>query len=330
MTGAGHAPLLSMCGLARGDASFRESTTLETTQRSASRDDYLYGRSLYPAAPLSWLAPYWFLLCGAAASMAWTWSGRSLLKLLLALLLVGPLLGTAWAASLQTRWREAFADDPPEDGEALCVATLPYTLPGSLGHRLARWLASLSSWWEQVKPYLGRPVVQLLVSTLFSLAVAAELGPRVLGLVVVGILLVYVGGLSRHRWPKGDLLAVPVPLLLAWLLGHATYQALRLPSAALAACFALTFWGSSALSKGSGGRLRGLLRQLLPQLAAVCVLVAIRQPVAAAVVGLLSTPQVLLVPLLASAAERERYFGAMQVGLLASMSFAALAVGWVS
>jgi hypothetical protein len=287
---------------------------------------------LYPAAPLSWLAPLWFFLCGVAASGGWAWTGSNLLKLLLGLLLAGPLLGLAWGAVLSLlkgsstliyRWA-SMADDPPANAASSTVAKLPYTLPGSASHRLARRLATVLAWWQQAKTDLQRPLLQMTVSTVFALAVAAQLGRASAGLTALGLLAAHASGLSQRHWGLSPAALVSLPLLLAWLLGHAVFSVLRPASAIVAASFALSLAGSFALYRG----LKPLAWQIAPQVIAAASLVLVKQPVAAAVVALLGTPQLLLVSLLASPANRERYFSSVQFYLAASTFIAALALGY--
>jgi len=297
---------------------------VETRQPNSLSNEYLYGQPLYPAAPLSWLAPLWSFLCGVAASGAWTWTGSGLLRLLLGLLLAGPLLGMAWAASTKTRWRENLTDSPPGDTAANPIPALPYTLPRSASHRLVTWLSAVSAWWQQVKPHLSRPLLHLVVTTIFSLTVAAQLGQQSLVLTAAGLVLAYASGFGRERWGASLLVSVSAPLLLTWLLGHAIYDTLRPASVLIAAFFALTFHGCSALKQAH----KGLAWQVAPQAAVVAGLVAIKQPVAATVVALLGTSGALLAPLLQTQPGREQYFRVLQLQLAASMFVAALALGY--
>ena len=297
---------------------------METVQSNSTSNEYLYGQALYPAPPLSWLAPMCFYVCGVATSAAWTWTGSSLLCLCLGLLLVGPLLGTGWAASRQIQSYANPAEHPLGDAGQKPLPALPYTLAGSAGHRLARWLGAVSAWWEQAKPRLGKPVLWLVVSTIFSLTVAAELGQQTLILAAVAVIAAYVSAQSRWRWVYSLIVTISLPLSCAWLLGHSTYAALRPASAFVAASFALAFYGCSFVDRTG----KGLWRQVVPQAAVVVSLLVARQPAAAAVVALLGSSQLLLVPLLKTPAGRAQYFRTVQPQLAASMLLTALAVGY--
>jgi len=303
-------------------------TNVETMRPSSLSNEYLYGQPFYPATPLSWLAPLWSFVCGAAASAAWSWTGSHLLRLFSGLLLVGPLLGMAWAASTQTRWRERLVDDPPEEMAQNAILTLPYTLSGSASHRLGTRLSAVLAWWQQVEPHLGRPLLQLVGSTIFSLTIAAQFGVQSLALTMAGLIIAYAGGLGRGRWASSPIVSVSVPLFLAWLLGHAAYDALRPVSVFAAASFSFSFYGSSLVHKKLDPGVKDLTWQVVSQAAAVVTLIAIKQPVVAAVVALLATPQLLLVPLLRTEHGREQYCRTVQIPLAISMFLTALALGY--
>jgi hypothetical protein len=301
---------------------------VETNRPESLINEYLYGRPFYPATPLSWLAPFWSFLCGAAASAGWAWTGSHLLRLLLGLLLVGPLLGLAWAASARTRWQGEAIDDPPDPMAQPSLVALPYTLPGSASQRLAEKWSMARGWWQQVEPRLGKPLVQLVGSTIFALTVAAQLGRQSLALGLLVLTVAHVGGLGRTRWTSAPIVSVSFPLLTAWLLGHAAYDALNPASAFAGVCFALVFYGASVLKDSSEPNAVGLAWQLLPWAAATVTLIAIKQPLIAATVALLGTSQLLLLPLLEREGGHALYFRALQFQLAISMFLAASALGY--
>jgi len=311
--------------------------------------EFLYGQPSYPAAPLSWLAPLWAYVCGVAASAGWTWTDSHLLRLLSGLLLAGPLLGIAWAASTQTQWPKNLVDDPPDNSAQSANmdlpsdwqdAALPYTLSGSSSHRLATWLSAASTRWQTLRAHLEKPLLQLLTSTIFSLTVAAQLGQRNLALTIISLVIACAIGWGRGRWRSSHLVTVSVPLLITWLLGHAAYNTLRPIPVLAAAAFAVAFYGFSVLDQHPERLVQGLIWQIASQTVVVASLIMIRQPLVAAAVALLVTPQLLLLPLLGSPAsigylinsgqqhERRRYFRAVQFQLAASMLLTALALGY--
>jgi hypothetical protein len=310
--------------------------------------EYLYGQPSYPVPPLSWLAPLWSFVCGVAASTAWTWTGSHLLRLLSGLLLVGPLLGIVWAASTHARWRELLRDDSPGGNapdsvvpsESWQSTALPYTLPGSGSHRLAVWIAAASTRWRTLEPHLGKPLVQLFAGTVFSLTVAAQLGRHNLALAGGSLLVAHVGALGRVRRASHGLVSVSLPVLIAWLSGHAAFNSIHPLSAVVGLGFSVALFGCFAVYKHPERPIRGLVWQIGAQLVPIASLGIIRQPLMAAIVALLVTPQLLLIPLLQPSTSKAasihmvtgcgqaKYFHAVQFQLMLSMFLTALALGY--
>jgi hypothetical protein len=325
-----------------------ESSMTAETKPEPLNHEYLYGQLLFPVAPLSWLAPLWAFLCGVAASAGWAWTSARLLRFLSGLLLVGPLLGTAWAANIQTQWRAALttgtkhsttacsADSPP----GLHVKALPYTLPGSISHRLALWLSAISLRWQTLQHDLRRPLLQMAVSTLFALSVAAGLGRWSLALTVLSLCTAYIAGWGPWHWRSKQLVTTSIPVLVAWLLGHFSFSNPEPASLTAAACFAAAFYGFSLLYRQPEQLTKGLFCQVAAQLVIFATLIYVQQPLVAAAVAILATPQFLLIPLLESPpgarapagarAEHGRYFHAVQLQVLLSMLLAAAALGYRS
>jgi len=317
---------------------------------SPSGGGYLYGQRFYPTAPLSWLAPLWFFVCGAAASGEWAASlawdgvpafmGDRILRLLAGLLLVGPLLGAVWAASTQIMSGGSLArsvadslstGDPDVRGTK---RSLPYTLPGSLGHRLAVWLSERGQWWRQwLALQTGNPVLQGFVGSVFALTLAGQAGQLSLVLTAVVLFTALIRAVVHGKYSSSRLLSLAFPLFAAWLLGHAAYNPLNVASVVIALCFALAFYSFSAPSAALRGRFadshqpatrpnQGMIWQVL----AVTCLILIGQPIAAATTALLATPQLLLCSLLKT--ESERYFRAIQFQLMLIAFLTALALGY--
>ena len=332
--------------------------TSHDVQPSPSPVEPLLGWPLYPVGPLSWLAPLWAYLCGAAASGAWSWNSASLLRLLLGLLLAGPLLVLTWAAvenlasygpagqpsldlkrAHQTSGTGPRGDDtascdgpasaclgggPPGEPAADVSASLPYTLRGSASDRFTRWLSGVREDWNRTQALRRRSFVQLAASALFALVVAAHLGGSSAAVTVTAFGVLCALALFRRRWPRGAALSTALPLLAAWLLGHATFAVPSPASTATGAAFAVAL--SSGRISTRGAALAAW--QVLAQLIAAGLLVTVRQPIAASIVALLALPSFLLVPLLDRCASRQRYFAAQQLQFVVSMLVAGLALGY--
>ena len=304
----------------------------------------IYGPWLYPAAPLSWLAAPWACVCGAAASGAWTWRGASVLRLVLGLLLTGPQLGLVCDAALTLRskrvlwlaWALGIGPQPQGGADSMPIYNapavsaqaprpgIPYTLPGSASHRVSAWLLRFETRWKHAGPRVGRPLVQWFVAALFSLVVALELGQQPFMLTAAGLAIVLAMGLGlRNQGPAAFSI---LPALFAWCLGHATHAALTPASVAIAASFGWTFYACQQVDRDAAPP----VRQVIPQASVACVLVATKQPIAAAIVASLALPNLLLWPLLEQDSGHSVYFRALQVALAASMAVAALAAGYRS
>lgn len=321
---------------------------METRQTESFYREYLYGRSPYPVAPLSWVAPFLSYVCGITASTGWMWTIQHMLRFASGLLLVGPLLGTAWAASTQTRWRHSrlepsaqnLAPQLEEASRPWQDLALPYTLPGSASHRLAVRLATASARWQVLQQSLGRPLLLLVVSSTFALTVAAQLGSQSLALVIVSLAAACSIGCRESRGTPWRWLSVAAPICIAWLVGHAAFHNLHPISIWAAGCYSAWFYGCSALGSKPESIDRGLFWRVAAQSGVVTSLIIVRQPLVAAVVAILITPQILLLPLrdsqtndnhrgLARAEQgHQPYSRALQVPLVASMILTALALGY--
>ncbi len=312
------------------------------TKPEPLNNEYLYGQLLFPAAPLSWLAPLWAFLCGAVASAGWEWTSGHLLRALSGLLLVGPLLGTAWAANVRTHWRATLRDsikhsatvDSADAPPGRHARALPYTLPGSISHRMAAWLSAASLRWQVLQPRLGRPLLQMSIGSLFAVTIAAQLGQWSLALTIISLSAAYAAGWGPWSWRSKQGVTIFVPVLTAWLLGHVSFGTPQPASGAAAASFAAAFYGFSSLHRWPEQLGKGLIWQIAAQMTVAATLVYVRQPIIAAAVALLATPQLLLIPLLESPAVTRaghgRYFRAVQLQMLLSMFLAAAALGYRS
>jgi hypothetical protein len=239
------------------------------------------------------LGPAWAALCGALASGGLALSTEPLLRLALLVFLVDVVWGGLWSALAATdwatplrRWRN-WRHGPP-------AIVLPYTTPEGPAGRLARTLGHLRSWWrQQLQPTLGPTLAGLALLLPLALVVAGVLEARLLLVTLVAIALLQL----TFAWTGGDARPVPGPqalfeVALPWLAGHALFGLLTFPSALLALAYALTYVGGLRLTQDRPG----LAHWNLGQVAAVIVLLAWRQPVAAGIAGLLLIGQTIAQP----------------------------------
>ena len=270
---------------------------------------------------VAWLDPAWAALCGVVASGGFGWQGEDWLRLALLVLLVDGGWGTLWVALGGTdwatplgRWRNWRSGEP--------VPTVPYTLPGSPGARISRWLGQLRDWWRGVLwPACGAALSAIAVALPVTLVLAAVLGTDLVllsafALVVMQLGVAWEGGRGSSMPGWDAVIAVALP----WLAGHVAFGPLTLRSAGLGLAFALG-WGAAWRADSRGGRTLGIVAQLL----AAAVLIGHQQPLAAGCVLLLMMPQLALFPWLRRGQPVTWYVRYARVWLLAAMLVAAWA-----
>ena len=280
----------------------------------------------------SWLGPMWAALCGVLASNAFNWQDGDWVQVALLLLLVDAGWGTLWAALASTDWTLAFRRWRPPSvsssgGEGVGDArneptvALPYTLPGTPGDRISRWMGRMSSWWQRVLwPTCGAAVRAVFVALPLTALMAALLGPELLLLSVAALGLMQLGviweggrGVAPSGWDA--LIAITLP----WLAGHVTFASATLPSVGLATLFGLA-WGSAW--RTTSRWVRAVL--IASQLSSAAYLVVLHRPLAAGALSLFLVPQMALLPWVRRDLSTARFARHTRVWLMAAMAVAAL------
>ncbi|MBL7183800.1 MAG: hypothetical protein ISS50_05055 [Anaerolineae bacterium] len=275
--------------------------------------------------PLTWLGPAWAALCGAVASGWLTLSGENLLFLLIALFLADVLWGTLWHLIAEGDWFVSSANWPAQVQEA-SLAALPYTAPGSPSHRIFGRLGRMKAWWRAVFwPRLGPALLGLVVALPLTLVLAIILGQRVIILTsaALAIMVLALIRARRHSVPPLSLRAI-LEMGLAWLAGHIAFGPLTLWSLLLATLYAVAYHSCLKLATNSERRWLTLLK--VSQGAVIALLIYLRQPVVAGVVGLLLLSQMLLQPFLDQGEVELWYLRRTGPFLMAGMLLAALAI----
>lgn len=240
---------------------------------------------------VTWFIPAWATLCGAIASGARPFTPANGMTLLLTLLLVEAGWGTLWAALATTdwatplrRWRHWRLGNTPH--------LLPYTQPGSPGHRAVSWLAQLRSWYRSVlAPSVGPALGATVMGATLSLMLATVVGLRIFTL-TLAIFALMQSAMMLEMTPKGPakgwdaLFRVAAP----WLAGHLVFAELSLPSLGLAAAFALSVAGASSSETRWGQHLWAA-----GQVAVAALFVLLSKPLVAPFLTLLLFPQWLLI-----------------------------------
>ena len=247
----------------------------------------------YLARPFwGWLG-VWAVLCGALASHQLRWDGEVLLNLGLVLLLVELGWGTLWDLAVGTAWFRPLADGwPPQ--EHAPAASLPYTLPGSPGGRIARQLGRFAGWWRGAFwPAAGPALLGLLVALLLVVILTLLLPGGLRPLHAVLAALIGLGLVQRRRGREPLAAQALARVGLGWLAAHVVLGEVGTASLVLAVAFALAAWGNLRLAEG-------LPRSLWPlntgSILVISALVMLKEPVVAAVAGLLFAGQVAMQP----------------------------------
>jgi len=272
--------------------------------------------------PLTWLGPAWAALCGAMASGRLTLSGHNLLVLISALFLADALWGTLWHLIAERDW--FVSSNWPSQAQEANLTALPYTAPGSPSHRIFGRLRQGLAWWRRVFwPRLGLTLLGLMVALPLTLILAIILGRRVIILTsaALAVMVLALLRMRRHSAPPLSLRAL-LEMGFAWLAGHTAFGPLTLWSFLLATFYTVAYHSCLGLAKG-----KHLLTSLKASQAAVIILlIFLRQPIVAGVIGLLLLPQMLLQPFLGQGEMELWYLRHVGPFLMAGMLLAALAV----
>ncbi len=262
--------------------------------------------------------PIWAALCGAVASGELTFSGPALFSLLSVLFLVDPLWGFLWDHIVGVNWGIPSSLSPSLLGDGLRLP--PYTAPNSPGGRLFRWLDRALAWWRgALWPQLGSELSGLAIALPLTAVLSFILGLRVIILTSIGLSLMALLSWRRlsPRLPRAI-----IEVGLAWLAGQGAFGPLSWPSSALAAAYVGAYYACLALEEGE----RPLILLNGAQAAAVTLLVCLKRPLMAGLVGLTLLPQMLLQPYLREGGTAVWYLQRTGPFLMAGMLLAALAM----
>lgn len=239
----------------------------------------------------SWLSlgPGWAALAGVLSAGVFEFSLAAGLQFLALWLLVDPLLGTLWAlAARQQLW--------PAPSQAVLPAAgpgfyLPYARPDSLAGRWLVWLRRYARWWqEQYWPAQGDGCTTFILGAGLALLISFALGLTLFQLTLLAIGLTVLAGHmpSALSAPEGGRLQSVVQLLLPWVMGAALWSNLTMPSLLLALCYWISYLGGLRML-GRHHRAEWLF--WLGQVAALLLLLALRQLPGGALLGVLLAAQ---------------------------------------
>jgi len=158
-----------------------------------------------------------------------------------------------------------------------------------------------------------------------TLILAIILGQRaiILTIAALAIMVLALIRARRNSAPPLSLRAI-LEMGLAWLAGHTAFGPLSLWSFLLATLYVVAYHSCLKLARNSEKRWLALLK--VSQAAVIFLLIYLRQPVVAGVVGLLLLPQTLLQPFLDQGEEELWYLRRTGPFLMIGMLLAALAI----
>ncbi len=274
------------------------------------------------ARPFWGIAGSWSVLCGALASDQLRWTGQELLSLSLVLLVVELGWGSLWDLLAGANWLRLLRHGWPAVGSTP-LGGLPYTQPASSAGRLLRGIKRLAGWWQAFWPVGGPLFIGWVAAAAFTCVLALILPERLYLLHVIAVSLALLGVVIRRGgkpWLAGQALA---QVGLGWMAGHLTFSAWTVPSLVLAVAFALAVWGVLRAMRGLAGA-SWLVNG--GQSAGLAVLIGLKQPLAAGLIGLLLLGQIALQPSLRHTQNPERVASRSWLWMLLAMVVAALAL----
>jgi hypothetical protein len=282
------------------------------------------------------------VLCGLCAAISWQRGSddlsslfdgslaNTLLALLLTMFIAEVLWGTWRALLVDLDWGRLFAAHPlPDHGDP--VLQLPYTAPWSpmgrlLGQwgRARRWLREAAS--TEARGALSSfPVLPPLI-----LLLSTVVGWQLVVLSLAALSLTLIEWLVARRRRSHEALQAGLEIGLCWLAGHSTLHPLTWSSLTLACCYSIAYQGALSLTRtrsAADHHRSGSLALLFGgQAAAFVLLVLLRHPLPATIVGVLLAPQLLLVPRLGPGAQSRWYLQRAVPFLMIAMLVAALVV----
>jgi hypothetical protein len=269
-----------------------------------------------------WLGPIWALVCGIIASGGWKWTGAAALQVVLLFFLVDVAWASLWTAAVETDWATPAREWGKSDGTP--AFRLPYTQPNTPGDRIQRWLAHTLTWWrEHIRPSISTRASTVVLCILLGAALSAVLGWPAVALSAAALALVQAGVIASRGTGKPSLVfKSTLEIGLPWIVAHAIFARLTVPTAVLAAAATAAYGTGLALIEG--GRRATLWN--LAQFSAAGLLVLMRQPVAALAIFFLVLPQLLLEPMLRRGAGGAWFVRSTQAWLITAMLIAALSI----
>ncbi len=266
-------------------SSAASSTTPQMADLAKANARVMLQRSITLMKPVTWFAPGWALMCGAVASGGLEWSVQSIGRLLLGMIMAGPIL--CGLSQIVNDYCDSEVDAINEP------------------HRLIP--AGLVS--------LRHVQILAIILIVIGSSIAWQLGPDVALFVGIGLLFAVAYSMKpirakRNGWFGNALVSFSYEGL-AWLAGHAAFAALSWPSVLLAFFYSIGAHGIMTVNdfKSIPGDTRMGIRSIpvmygkkmaawlvaivmsISQMAVIALLLWWGNPIAAGVIGLLLLAQ---------------------------------------
>lgn len=273
--------------------------------------------------PLWGVVGGWAVLCGALASGRLSWHSQDLVALSLVVLLVELGWGSLWDLLVGVDWFEPLLTGWSRVKPAN-LRMLPYTQPHSPAGWLHRKSARLVGWWRSAFwPAYGPASLGLLAAAGLSLVLALLLPVRLLPLHLMLWALLAGGLLWRSRgraWLAGQALSQAT---LGWLAGQGAFAPWEPDALVLALSFGLAIWGALRMTQKLAG---AVLLLVSGQALATLLLIVLKHPLSAGLVGGLIVTQIALCPALLQGADpytvsRRGWFWLMAAMLVTAVAF---------
>jgi hypothetical protein len=234
------------------------------------------------ALPEIWWGSLWAALCGSVAAGGLIWGdGESMLRLALVLILADPLIAN---------WSQLFRQTAPVKCEPRrikqTVPMLPYTVAGSPGFRLARWLQRDLGRARSLWSASAWSASSIILQGSGILAIGWLLGPPALWLTLAAVAAASASAIIGRRYESAAFaLQAAVCSGLPWIIAWAAFSPLTPAAWGMAALVTVAYWAARRLlvdrPQGSAAGMTVAITGM------VLLLVVIRQPIWAAFVALL-------------------------------------------
>jgi hypothetical protein len=253
----------------------------------------IFQLTLAPARPWLSLGPGWAVLAGAWSTGAIEIRSTALLQLLAVWVLADPILGMLWELSVQQGvWRHLMPGQLPAASHYGFY--LPYAQPGSVAGQWVVRARRYGQWWrEHFWPEQGTQLLTFGLGAGLGLLISLSFGATLFWLTLLALALIILAGLTQTDLfvAEGGRVQSLIQFLLPWVMGAVLRSTLAPLGLVLALCYWATYLGGLRML---GGHHRADILFWLGQIAAILLLLALRQLPGAVILTVLFIAQQLI------------------------------------